>query len=89
MHCNDGCDDDLLDVTRPSWRVDARRRRQGVLIGSPERADQLLALARVLLSADSLGALSATFAAPGRIPQGSHRLRCADREFPSGATPAG
>jgi alkylation response protein AidB-like acyl-CoA dehydrogenase len=32
-----------------------------MLIGGPERADQLLAVARVLLSADSLGALSATF----------------------------
>jgi alkylation response protein AidB-like acyl-CoA dehydrogenase len=32
-----------------------------MLIGGPERADQLLAVARVLLSADSLGALSTTF----------------------------
>ena len=32
-----------------------------MLIGGPERAELLLATARVLLSADSLGALSATF----------------------------
>jgi alkylation response protein AidB-like acyl-CoA dehydrogenase len=53
-------DDELLDVSRPVWRVELSG-AQGVLIGGPERASQLLALARVLLSADSLGALSATF----------------------------
>jgi alkylation response protein AidB-like acyl-CoA dehydrogenase len=53
-------DDELLDVSRAAWRVQLGE-AQGTLIGGPERASQLLALARVLLSADSLGALSATF----------------------------
>ncbi|MDG5486737.1 acyl-CoA dehydrogenase family protein [Mycolicibacterium gadium] len=53
-------DDELMDVGRPAWRVDLAG-GDCVLIGGPERADQLLAVARVLLSADSLGALSATF----------------------------
>lgn len=53
-------DDELLDVSRPAWRVDVSAVR-GTLIGGPERADQLLATARVLLSADCLGALSTTF----------------------------
>jgi alkylation response protein AidB-like acyl-CoA dehydrogenase len=53
-------DEELLDVTRPAWRVDVAS-AESVLVGEPERADQLLALARVLLSADSLGALAATF----------------------------
>lgn len=53
-------DEELLDVSRPAWRIDISG-AQSVLIGGPERADQMLALARVLLSADSLGALSTTF----------------------------
>lgn len=53
-------DDELLDVSRPAWRVDVSGAR-GTLIGGLERADQLLATARVLLSADCLGALSTTF----------------------------
>ncbi len=53
-------DDELLDVRRPVWRVELAG-AESVAIGGPERAEQLLALARVLLSADSLGALSATF----------------------------
>lgn len=53
-------DDELLDVDRAAWRVDVSG-AQSVRIGGPERADQLLAVARVLLSADSLGAVSATF----------------------------
>ncbi|MGE2721192.1 acyl-CoA dehydrogenase family protein [Mycolicibacterium celeriflavum] len=53
-------DEELLDVNRPVWRVDLSG-AQGVPIGKPERAEQLLAVARILLSADSLGALSATF----------------------------
>ncbi|HEX2214904.1 MAG TPA: acyl-CoA dehydrogenase family protein [Mycobacterium sp.] len=53
-------DDELLDVNRPTWRVELAA-ADSALIGGPERAQQLLALARVLLSADSLGALSATF----------------------------
>jgi alkylation response protein AidB-like acyl-CoA dehydrogenase len=53
-------DDELLDISRPACRVDISG-ADSVLIGGIERADNLLALARVLLSADSLGALSATF----------------------------
>ncbi|VEG46428.1 acyl-CoA dehydrogenase [Mycolicibacterium flavescens] len=53
-------DEEMLDVNRPVWRVDLSG-AQSVPIGGPERAEQLLALARILLSADSLGALSATF----------------------------
>jgi alkylation response protein AidB-like acyl-CoA dehydrogenase len=53
-------DEELLDVNRAAWRVDISG-SDSVLIGGTERADQLLATARVLLSADSLGALSATF----------------------------
>ena len=53
-------DDELLDISREAWRVEIAG-ADCVLIGGSERADQLLALARVLLSADSLGALSATF----------------------------
>jgi alkylation response protein AidB-like acyl-CoA dehydrogenase len=53
-------DGELLDINRAAWRVDVSG-ADSVLIGGPERADQLLAVARVLLSADSLGALSTTF----------------------------
>jgi len=53
-------DPDLLDVNRVIWNVDISS-AQGILIGGAERAEQLLALARVLLSADSLGALAMTF----------------------------
>lgn len=53
-------DDELLDVNRPAWRVEIGGAHR-VLIGGPQRAAQLLAAARVLLSADSLGALSTTF----------------------------
>lgn len=53
-------DDELLDVTRTAWRVEVGG-TPSVPIGGPQRATQLLAVARVLLSADSLGALSATF----------------------------
>lgn len=53
-------DDELLDVSRPAWRVELSG-TDGVLVGEKQRADQLLAVARVLLSADSLGALSMTF----------------------------
>jgi alkylation response protein AidB-like acyl-CoA dehydrogenase len=53
-------DDELLDVSRPTWRVELSG-TQGTLIGGPEHADRLLALGRVLLTADSLGAVSATF----------------------------
>jgi len=53
-------DDELLDVERPVWRVRLAG-ADGVGVGDPERAHRLLALARVLLSADSLGTVSATF----------------------------
>jgi alkylation response protein AidB-like acyl-CoA dehydrogenase len=55
--CPDG---ELLDVSRAALRIDLSG-AESLLIGGPERADQLLAVARVLLSADSLGALSSTF----------------------------
>lgn len=54
-------DDELLEVSRPAWRVELAG-TDGVTIGGPQRAEQLLAVARVLFSADSLGALSRTFA---------------------------
>ena len=53
-------DDELLDIGRAAWRVEVAG-AESVLIGGPERADQLLAVARVLLSADSVGAMAATF----------------------------
>lgn len=53
-------DNELLDVDRAAWRVEVGG-ADSVLIGGPQRAAQLLAVARVLLSADSLGALSTTF----------------------------
>lgn len=52
-------DGDLLDVTRTVWRIDLAG-APGVLIGSPERAAELLGMARLLVSADSLGAVSMT-----------------------------
>ncbi|OAN36848.1 acyl-CoA dehydrogenase family protein [Mycolicibacterium iranicum] len=53
-------DEELLEVSRPAWRVELAG-MEGLLIGESPRSDQLLAVARVLISADSLGALSATF----------------------------
>jgi alkylation response protein AidB-like acyl-CoA dehydrogenase len=53
-------DGELLDVSRAAWRVELSG-ASGVLIGGTAQADRLLAVARVLLSADSLGALSSTF----------------------------
>ncbi|MDG4669252.1 acyl-CoA dehydrogenase [Mycobacterium sp. 236(2023)] len=53
-------DEELLDVSRPVWRVDLSG-TDGVGVSASTRSDQLLAMARVLLSADSVGALSATF----------------------------
>lgn len=53
-------DDELLEVSRPAWRVELSG-TDGKLVGGPDRADQLRAVAQVLLSADSLGALSASF----------------------------
>jgi alkylation response protein AidB-like acyl-CoA dehydrogenase len=52
-------DDDLLDVTRPVWRIDLED-APSALIGSPERAEELIATAQLLVSADSIGAVSMT-----------------------------
>lgn len=54
------CDAELLDVSGAVGRMELSG-AQGLLIGAPGRAEQLLAVAKVLLSADSLGALSSTF----------------------------
>jgi alkylation response protein AidB-like acyl-CoA dehydrogenase len=54
-----GPDDDLLDATRAVCLIDIAD-SPSVLIGSPERADQLLAVGRLLVSADSVGAVSIT-----------------------------
>lgn len=52
-------DVDALDVARPLWSIDIDD-RPNILIGSPQRADQLAGLARVLVAADSVGAVSMT-----------------------------
>ena len=52
-------DADLLDVTRPVWHIDIAD-VPSELIGSPEQADRLLAVARLLVAADSVGAVSMT-----------------------------
>jgi alkylation response protein AidB-like acyl-CoA dehydrogenase len=52
-------DADLLDVNRTVWRIDVTD-APGALIGSPERADELLAVARLLVAADSVGSVSMT-----------------------------
>lgn len=54
-------DDDLLDVTRSVSRIDITG-VPSTLIGSPERADELLTVGRLLVSADSVGAVSMTLA---------------------------
>ncbi|OBI84956.1 acyl-CoA dehydrogenase [Mycobacterium asiaticum] len=51
----------LLDVCRPVERVDITGAAT-VPIGSPERADQLMAVAQLLVAADSVGAVSMTLA---------------------------
>ena len=53
-------DEDSMDETRAVCLVDITDDR-GVLVGSPERADQLLAAGKLLISADSIGAVSTTF----------------------------
>ncbi|AKK30528.1 acyl-CoA dehydrogenase [Mycobacterium sp. EPa45] len=53
-------DDELLDISRVGWRVELGG-SDGIHIGDAEQSDKLLATAKVLLSADSVGALSATF----------------------------
>ncbi|CAM2845009.1 acyl-CoA dehydrogenase [Mycobacterium intermedium] len=52
-------DEDLLDVTRPVWNLDLAD-ATSVLIGSAERAAVLMAVARLLVAADSVGAVSTT-----------------------------
>lgn len=52
---------DLLDVSRPVGRVDIAG-VPTVPIGSPERAEELTAVARLLVAADSVGAMSMTLA---------------------------
>jgi len=53
-------DDELLGGSQAAWRVPLSG-AASVLIGGPEQAERLLAVARVLLSADSLGAFATTF----------------------------
>jgi len=52
-------DEDSLDATRAVCLIDIAD-TPGVLVGSPERAAQLLAVGRLLVSADSVGAVSIT-----------------------------
>ncbi|UMB71473.1 acyl-CoA dehydrogenase family protein [Mycobacterium paraterrae] len=52
-------DDDLLDVSRTAWRTDFDL-AAGELIGSPDRARELLRVARLLIAADSIGAVAMT-----------------------------
>ena len=52
-------DEDSLDATRAVCLIEIAD-TPGVLVGSPERADQLLAVGRLLVSADSVGAVSIT-----------------------------
>lgn len=52
-------DGDLLDVTRTVWRIDSTV-APSTLIGPPERANELMAVARLLVSADSVGSVSMT-----------------------------
>ena len=53
-------DRDAFDFARPLWCVDIRR--IGVLIGSTNQAQRLMAIGRLLVSADAIGALSSTLA---------------------------
>ncbi len=52
-------DGDLLDIDRPVWSIDIDD-APSVLIGGPERAARHSAVARLLVAADSLGAVSMT-----------------------------
>lgn len=52
-------DADLLDINRTVWRIDLTD-AAGLLVGSPERADELIAVARLLVAADSVGSVSMT-----------------------------
>jgi len=53
-------DEELLDIGRPAWRIELEG-TEGVPVGGAQRAETLLAVGRVLLSSDSLGALAMTF----------------------------
>lgn len=80
-------DDELLDVDRPAWRVELAG-TEGVPVGEIERADRLLAVGRVLLSADSLGALATTFERlVAYLKERIDRLRCPHRQLSGRATP--
>lgn len=50
-------DGDLLDISRTAWHVDLTD-APSTLIGPPERAKELIAVARLAVSADSVGAVS-------------------------------
>ena len=75
----------------------AARRGASTVSGAPEHADRVDPNGRtscspspeLLLSADSVGAAVGDLRAADRLPEGAHRVRCADREFPSGATSTG
>src|SRR5271163_575100 len=54
-------DGDALDIARPPWCVDVSG-ATGVLIGSATQAERLMAIGRLLVSADAIGALSSTLA---------------------------
>jgi alkylation response protein AidB-like acyl-CoA dehydrogenase len=54
-------DSDALDIARPVWCVDISR-ATGVLIASPIQAQRLMAIGRLLVSADAVGALSSALA---------------------------
>ena len=53
------------------------------------RPTDCIAVARLLVSADASGALSSDAGPAHGVSQGAHRVRRADRQFPSGATPVG
>lgn len=54
-------DGDALDIARPLWCVNVSG-ATGVQIGSPTQAQRLMAIGRLLVSADAIGALSSTVA---------------------------
>jgi alkylation response protein AidB-like acyl-CoA dehydrogenase len=54
-------DGDSLDIARPVWCIDLMQ-ATGVLIGSAIQAERLIAVARLLVSADALGAVSGALA---------------------------
>lgn len=54
-------DRDAFDIARPLWCIDVSG-ATGVLIGSTIQAQRLMAIGRLLVSADAIGALSSTLA---------------------------